>query len=407
MAKQLTLRALAKLDKKIGRHPDGGGLFLKVMSQERRFWSYRYTLHGKETELKLGTYPEVDLEEARAIHATKAALVKNKQDPQESRRACMAPDEVRPPTFGEMADKYIASHEGAWKNAKHRQQWRNTIATYCTPLLRIPVDQIKTPAVHEALSSIWLDKPETARRVRGRIETILNFAQVLGHIDPDKANPARWKDHLKLALPKSKRLSRGHHKALPYADAPTFMSRLRATPGVAARALEFTVLTAKRTNEVLGMSRFDAAIAVATGVWTIPDERMKAGVEHNEPLTRRAIEILERQLETIGDNVYVFPGAQEGWPLSDMAMTMILRRMKIDATVHGFRSTFRDWAGDKTSFPREVAEQALAHAVGDQTEAAYRRSNALEKRRDLMELWNRYLEGDAGAEVIAIREAAA
>jgi integrase len=406
MAKQLTLRALAKHDKTIGRHADGAGLFLKVTSLERRFWSYRYTLHGKETELKLGTYPEVGLEEARAIHATKAALVKTKQDPQENRRTEALAAEPSTPTFGEMAEKYIASHEGSWKNPKHRQQWRNTIATYCKPLLGIPIGEIKTPAIHEALSSIWLAKPETARRVRGRIETILNFAQVLGHIDPDKANPARWKDHLKLALPKAKRLSRGHHKALPYVDAPAFMARLKATPGAAARALEFTVLTAKRTNEVLGITKLDATIAVATGVWTIPGERMKTGVEHSEPLARRAIEILERQLETIGDCAYVFPGAQEGRPLSDMAMTMVLRRMQIDATTHGFRSTFRDFAGDETSFPREVAEQALAHAVGG-VEGDYRRSDALKKRRELMELWARYLEGGAGAEVITINEAAA
>ena len=407
MAKKLTLRLLAKIDKQIGRHGDGGNLFLKVISPERRFWTYRYRLKGRQTEIKLGGYPETTLDQARGIHLQKASLVARGEDPQEDRRRAKseAAASAKIPTFREIADEYIEAHEEAWKSVKHRQQWRNTINAYCRPFLDKPVSEVGTDAVLASLKPIWTRKPETARRVRARIEKVLGAARSRGYLDRNQINPASWRDHLEHNLPNTRKLvPGGHHKALPYAEAPAFMARLREEPGTAARMLEFTLLTAKRTREVRLMTCDEAAIAIATGVWVIPGGRMgrmKMGVEHSEPLTERARAILKAQFEAREHNPYVFPSGRARRPIGENAMLQVLKRMKVDVTVHGFRSTMRDWAGDETSFPREVAEQALAHAVGG-VEGDYRRSDALKKRRELMELWARYLEGDPGATVVAI-----
>lgn len=408
MAKKLTLRALAKLDKQTGRHADGGGLFLKVMSPERRFWTYRYRLKGRQTEIKLGDYPEMTLDQARAIHLQKAGLVARKEDPQEDKRRAKseAAASARIPTFREIADEYIEAHEEAWKSAKHRQQWRSTINAYCKPFLDKSVNEVDTDAVLAALKPIWTRKPETARRVRARIEKVLGAARSRGYLDRNKINPASWQDHLEHNLPNTRKLIAGaHNKALPYTEAPAFMARLRQEPGTAARMLEFTLLTAKRTKEVRLMTCDEAAVAIATGVWIVPGGRMgrmKMGVEHSEPIAKRARDILKAQFEARDDShSFVFPGTRPKKPLSGAAMAMILKRMEVDATVHGFRSTFRDWVGDETSFPREVAEQALAHKVRG-GEGDYRRSDALKKRRELMELWARYLDGAPSANVVAI-----
>ena len=241
--------------------------------------------------------------------------------------------------------------------------------------------------------------------MRARIEKVLGAARSRGYLDRNQINPASWGDHLEHNLPNTRKLVPGrHHKALPYAEAPAFMARLREEPGTAARMLEFTLLTAKRTREVRLMTCDEAAIAIATGVWVIPGGpmgRMKMGVEHSEPLTERARAILKAQFEAREHNPYLFPSGRARRLIGENAMLQVLKRMKVDVTVHGFRSTMRDWAGDETSFPREVAEQALAHAVGG-VEGDYRRSDALKKRRELMELWARYLEGDPGATVVAI-----
>jgi integrase len=412
MAKKLTLRRLAKIDKQTGRHADGGNLFLKVMSLERRFWTYRYRLKGRQTEIKIGGYPETTLDQARAIHLQKAGLVARGEDPQEDKRRAKAEaaTTAEVPSFRKLANDYIEAHEGVWRSVKHRHQWRNTIATYCKPFLDKPVNEVDTDAVLAALKPIWTRKPETARRVRARIEKVLGAARSRGYLDRNQVNPASWQDHLEHNLPNTRKLiAGGHHKALSYTEVPAFMARLRQEPGAAARMLEFTLLTAKRTKEVRLMTCDEAAIAIATGVWVVPGGRMgrmKMGVEHNEPITERARDILKAQFEARDDsNPFVFPSRRPKKPLSGAAMAMILKRMEIDATVHGFRSTFRDWVGDETSFPREVAEQALAHKVGG-VEGDYRRSDALKKRRELMELWARYLDGVQGANVIAIGEAA-
>ena len=279
-----------------------------------------------------------------------------------------------------------------------------TLTTYCAPIRKTAVDAIDTEAVLSILKPLWERAPETASRLRGRIETVLDAAKARGLIGPHVANPARWRGHLDKLLPKLGKLTRGHHAAMPYADVPAFLAALRERPAVAARALEFAVLTAARSGEVMDArwAEFDLDAAV----WTVPAERTKAGREHRVPLAERALAIL-REMEAGRTDEYVFPGQRPKRPLSVMALEMVLRRMGLDAvTVHGFRSAFRDWAGNETKFPRELAEHALAHVIGDKAEQAYRRSDALARRRELMDGRARYCEGEAGANVVAFRRMA-
>jgi integrase len=413
----LTKRNLKTKAKEPGRHSVDGtkGLFLKVMSLERVFWSYRYYFQGKETELKLGDYPAVGIDEAIAIHAEKYALLKKGIDPQAERRAAeaavkaakSAPKKV---TFGEIADDFIATHEASWKNAKHREQWKMTLSVYCAPIRGMAVDEIDASAVLSVLKPLWTRAPETASRLRGRIEQILDAARALGCIHADKANPARWRGHLDKLLPNPKKIGeRGNHAALPYRDIPAFMARLREHPGVAARALEFLILTAARSNEVMGMTwgevDLDSTVIaagpdgkeerIAMPLWTVPAARMKMRKEHRVPLVDAAVAILEEQRRRVGAAVdpkaYVFPGRNPKTRLSVMAFEMILRRMQVGgATAHGMRSAFSDWVGEETHFQRETREAALAHLIGDKAEQAYRRGDALKKRRTLMEAWARY-----------------
>ncbi|MCH5374054.1 MAG: site-specific integrase, partial [Planctomycetes bacterium] len=292
-------------------------------------------------------------------------------------------------SFDECAAAYIAAHEVGWRNPKHRQQWRNTLSTYASPVIgRLPVADIDTDLVMRVLEPIWTSKPETAGRVRGRIESILDWAATRGYRTGE--NPARWRGHLDHLLPKRSKVRRvRHHPALPYSEIGGFVAGLRDMDSVAARALEFVILTAARTGEVLGV-RWDE-VDFETGVWTIPAERMKNGREHRVPLSRAALDVLE-SVRPLRRNDYVFPGNRPKRPLSNMALTMLLRRMGHDGiTVHGFRSTFRDWAAEQTSAPREVAEMALAHTIGDSVEAAYRRGDLFEKRRDLMASWAEFV----------------
>ena len=268
-----------------------------------------------------------------------------------------------------------------------------TLQRYCAPLRSRPVDEIDTAAVLEVLKPLWASVPETASRLRGRIETVLDAARARGLIGQHEANPARWRGHLDKLLPKRQKLTRGHHAAMPFADVPEFMARLRKRDAVAALALEFTILTAARTGEVLG-ARWDE-IDFKQAVWTVPAARMKGGRAHRVALSGRALAVLKK-LDAARTGEFVFPGQRPGKPLSGMAMEMILRRMKAEGvTVHGFRSSFRDWCGEVSTFPREVAEAALAHVAGDATERAYRRGDALEKRRALMEAWATYCEPKA------------
>jgi integrase len=292
-------------------------------------------------------------------------------------------------TFKQFAEDYIDGREHSWRNPKHRQQWRNTLTAYAYPVIGdLALADIGTPHVLKILEPIWKTKTETASRVRGRVETILDAAKVREYRTGE--NPARWRGHLAEILPARNRLSRGHHKAMPYDAISAFVARLRDREAVAALALEFTVLTAARSGEVIGATW--AEVDLAKAVWTIPARRMKAGKEHRVPLSSRAVAILAeaQKLNTTGQNdASLFPSAKSG-KMSTMAMSMLLRRMKVDATVHGFRSGFRDWSAECTAYAHEVCEMALAHVIGNKAEAAYRRGDLFDKRRRLMEDWANY-----------------
>jgi integrase len=293
-------------------------------------------------------------------------------------------------TFGQCADDLVAARAPGWRNAKHRDQWAMTLKVYAAPLRELPIADISTQNVLKILQPLWHTKAETASRLRGRIEAVIDSARVAGHIPEREPNPARWAGHLEMILPAPAKLVRGHHAAMAYADLPAFMKRLSAQDGMGVLALKFLILTAARTGEVLG-ARWDE-IDLDGEVWTVPGMRMKADREHRVPLSSPAIRILA-QLSSHRKSEFVFPSTNRGHQLSNMVLEMSLRRMQIESTVHGFRSAFRDWAGDCTEFPREVAEAALAHVVGDKAEQAYRRGDALEKRRALMAAWAQFVEG--------------
>lgn len=298
-------------------------------------------------------------------------------------------------TFDAAKDAYIEAHEPSWRNPKHRQQWRNTLDTYASPVLgAVPIQQIETGLVLKVIEPLWNKKPETAGRIRGRIEAILDWAKARGYRAGE--NPARWRGHLANVLPARTKLRRvRHHPALPYVEVPAFMSQLRARTNIAASALRFVILTAVRTGE--GIRAQWSEFNLQEGVWTIPGERMKSGRAHRVPLSTAALEIV-RDMEGIRHNEFVFPGQRRNKPLSDMSMLMMLRDMgRQDITVHGFRSSFRDWAAEATNFPREVAEAALAHVVGDKVEAAYRRGDLFVKRAKLMEAWATFATKDPKA----------
>jgi integrase len=370
-----------------GMYLDGGGLYLQVTSARARSWLYRYTLDGRERYLGLGSASAIDLKEAREL-ATEARRLRAKGiDPVEERRARRATrklENARTMTFKQCGESYIASHESGWRNDKHRQQWRSTLGTYVYPVIgALPVQKIDTALVTKVLEPIWLKRPETATRVRGRIERILDWAKARDFRQGE--NPARWRGHLDKLLPDQSKISRvTHHAALPYGEIPAFMAELRGRKSISARCLELTILTALRTSEVIGAR--SGEIDFEARVWTVPGSRMKAGKEHKIPLSQRALAILEDLHDE--QNEFVFAGGRAGQPLSDAAMRKMLALMgRADLTVHGFRSSFRDWAADWTNFPSEVAEMALAHAIGDKVEAAYRRGDLFEKRRRLMNAW--------------------
>lgn len=386
---RLSVKSVAAL-KKPGMHADGAGLYLRVTPSGSRTWAFVYQWHGQRRQLSLGPTNVVGLADARERRDDARSKLEKGIDP-----AGKAPDVAASVTFGEEADALISSLEGSWKNPKYRAQWRSTLETHCAPLWNRDVASIETRDVLEVLTPIWLAIPETANRLRGRIERVLDGAKVKGLREGE--NPARWRGHLEVILPKRKKKAVRNHPALPYADAPGFVGMLKFHYSMAARALEFLILTAARTNEVLGATWRE--VDLEAKVWTVPADRMKMGVEHRVPLTTSAIVVLEA-MKVFGSEPgsYIFPGRQPGKKLSNMAMEMLLRRMKYDAiTVHGFRSTFRDWCGEETDFPREIAEAALAHQVGSEVERSYRRGDALAKRRSLMEAWSEYLARPAPA----------
>jgi len=395
--------------KQRGMYADGGGLYLQVSQNGTRSWIFRFKQSGRSRDMGLGSLTAVSLATAREIAADCRAKRSAGLDPIETRKADRREAQLaaaRSMTFDQCRDAFIEAHKEGWRNAKHRAQWTNSLAAYVTPIFgSLPTQRIDVNLVVKALGPIWSTKPETGARVRGRIERILDWAKVRGFRQGE--NPARWRGHLDVLLPaRSKVRQVQHHAALPYSEIGTFMAALRTRDGVAARALEFTILTAARTGEVLG-SRWEE-IDLQTKVWTVPASRMKAGREHRVPLSRAAIALLKNMRST-GRNDLVFPGERRGKPLSNMSMLMTLRRMgRNDLTAHGFRSTFRDWAAECTDFPREVAEAALAHVVGDKVDAAYRRGDLFEKRR-LMDAWAVHCQtaSETGEAVISLNRAKA
>ncbi len=385
-----------------GRHADGGGLYLDRDEHGRSRWVFMWKRNGKRREMGLGGASGADaVSLAKARDAAEAArkVAKAGGDPIEARDAALA-EPIPVPTFGEVADEFVSSLSPQWRNEKHRAQWAMTLKEYAKPLRSKPVDQIDTPAVLEVLQTVWLEKPETASRLRGRIERVLDAAKAKGFRSGE--NPARWRGHLDHLLPKRQKLTRGHHAAMPYVEVSGLIAALRAREAVAAYALEFLILTAARSGEVLGATWGE--IDLDASIWTVPAVRMKSGREHRVPLSKQAVKLLEAVKPLASDpaknaifaELPVFPGQRRGAALSGMSLAMLLRRMKVNTTVHGFRSSFRDWAGEASTFPRELAEAALAHTVGDATERAYRRGDALEKRRKLMEAWAGYCEPKAG-----------
>jgi integrase len=388
--KRLSARAVATLTKP-GRHSDGDGLYLVVDASGARRWLFMFRRGGKLKEMGLGGASSVSLSDAREKAADARRIVASGRNPIELRRSAEAA-RAAGTTFGAFADKLVADLVQGFRNEKHKGQWATTLKTYAATLRDKPLDAIGTDDVLVVLAPIWQTKHETASRLRGRIERLLDAAKAKGLRSGE--NPARWRGHLDKLLPKRRKLTRGHHAAMPYPDVPAFVATLRRRNAVAGMALEFCILNASRTGEVLGAKWSE--IDREAKLWTVPAERMKAGRAHRVPLTTQALEILA-EAEKIRTSEYVFPGQRRDRPLSSMAMEEMLRRMKIEnATVHGFRSSFRDWAGECTSFPREIAEAALAHTVGDETERAYRRGDALEKRRKLMEAWAGFLEEPIG-----------
>lgn len=385
---RLSTKGAAAL-KAVGWHADGGGLYLRIQASGSRTWTFVYQWNGRRKTVSFGTANVVSLAAARDKRDEAKRRLADGIDP--------AADDVVAadvPTFGEEAEALIASLESGWKNEKHAFQWKSTLRGHCAKIWDRPINEIETNDVLAVLRPIWGETPETASRVRGRVERVLDAAKVKGLRTGE--NPARWRGHLEVILPKRKgKNGVRHHPALPYADVAGFVRVLKRHISMAARALEFLILTASRTNEVLGMTWRE--VDLEEKVWTVPAGRMKMGVEHRVPLSPAAILCLEAQ-RIFGSEPgsFVFPGRKPGLKLSNMAMEMLLRRMEYDAiTVHGFRSTFRDWAGEETDFPREIAEAALAHQVGNEVERSYRRGDALAKRRRLMEAWAEYVEAPA------------
>ena len=387
-----------------GRYCDGDGLYLLVKKTGKRFWVFRYKVNGsKLREAGLGRAGEgrncVRLAEARKKASELFRQVKAGIDPLAARDAALAASKaaeqdaaIKGITFGEAARRYIDAHAASWRNSKHAGQWTATIETYAIPFFgEIPVSEISTTHVLAAIEPIWTTKAETASRLRGRIESILDYAKARGWRTGE--NPGAWKGHLSLTLPARSKVAKvKHHAALPWMETGAFMMELRLQKGVGARALRFAILTAARSGEVRGARWEEIDLVGAT--WTIPAERMKVGREHRVPLCEQALAVLAGMSAARTSNdpeALVFPGQTDHRPLSDMSLTAVLRRMERgDLTVHGFRSTFKDWAAESTAYPAELSEMALAHTIGSKVEAAYRRGDLFEKRRRLMAEWGQF-----------------
>jgi integrase len=370
-----------------GYYADGGNLYLKVGPTGAKSWIFRFTREKRTRDAGLGPYPTVSLVRARERADDYRRLVSAGIDPIEARdeeRKNKAPPAL---SFRACAEAYLVNQEAGWRNPKHRDQWHSTLKTYVYPLLgSLPVDTVTTDHVLQVLEPIWSKKPETASRVRGRIEAVLNSAKARGLRSGE--NPAQWRGHLDHLLPAKGKVRRvKHHAAMPYKQVPAFMKALRQNSSVSARCLEFTILTCARTSEALGAQWSE--IDFDNKLWTVPADRMKAGKIHRVPLSSRAIAIL-KEMKAVKRNEFVFASWKPGRPLSQMTLAMIVRRMGHTVTVHGFRSSFKDWASEETKFSREVSEMALAHSIPDAVEAAYRRGELLEQRRKLTKQWEQF-----------------
>jgi len=403
--------------KERGRYYDTGnsgvrGFCLQVSRNGAKSWLLRYQLDGKKRWMGLGSFPTFSLSEARERARRERQKLADGVDPLDAKkaeRAARALTAAKSITFKEAAEAYMTAKRDGWKNAKHAKQWDATLEAYVYPKIgNLPVAEIDTGLVLKCVEAIWKDRTETASRVRGRIEAILDWATVRKYRQGD--NPARWRGHLQhVLLDKSKVAKVEHHAALPYRELPSFMAALREREGVAVRALEFAILTAARTGEVIG-ARWNE-IDLAERLWTVPGGRMKAGKQHTVTLSAAAVGLLETLYhEGDGDDGFVFIGSRSGAGLSNMSLTAVLKRMgRRDITTHGFRSSFRDWHAEQTSFPGEVAEMALAHTISDKVEAAYRRGDLRKKRFQLAEAWARYCHSPpvekATAKVVPIRKA--
>ena len=397
MAGRLTARKIETASP--GKHEDGDGLRLFVASTKAKRWVFRFSINGKRREMGLGSYPVISLAKARDLALDYRRKIAQGIDPLAERQA----EKNETPTFTSCAALYIRAHRRSWKNHKHKMQWVTTLKTYAKPVMGHKlVDEINTEDILRILQPIWSDKTETAKRVQGRIENILDFAAARKWRDP--VNPARWRGHLDKLLPKPARVKTIRHQpAMPYDELPAFMASLRDNKALSSKALQMLILTATRTGEVIG-ARWDE-VDLEAAIWTIPANRMKAKREHRIPLAAPVIDILESLPRTVG-NPHLFTGVRYGKPLSNMAMLQLMRGMgygnkceRGTYVPHGFRSSFRDWAGETTPFPRDVVEMALAHTIENKVEAAYRRGDLFEKRRALMAAWGNWCEKSQGVVV--------
>ncbi|WP_019594114.1 integrase arm-type DNA-binding domain-containing protein [Thioalkalivibrio sp. ALM2T] len=377
-----------------GKYEDGGGLRLVVSASGAKKWVLRLTVEGKRREMGLGTYPDVSLATVRENATAFRTLARNGVDPIATRGTRVK--EI--PTFESCAARYVRAHRRGWKNPKHQRQWVRTLKNYARPKIgQKRVDAITTDDILEILAPIWANKTETAKRVQGRIENILDYAAA--HQHREESNPARWRGHLDKLLAKPCRVKQvTHHPAMPYEDAAKFMVELRDLDGIAPIALRFLILTATRTKEVL-LAEWDE-FDFANETWTIPANRMKSRREHRVPLVPATLQLLE-EVPRLTENRYVFPGRIAGKPLSSMALLTTMRRLGFgpkgargNYVPHGFRSCFRDWSGEVSSYPRDVAEMALAHVIENKVEAAYRRGDLFTKRSQMMQDWAIYLTGN-------------
>jgi integrase len=391
-----------------GRHADGDNLYLVVNENGSKSWSFLYRWQGRTREAGLGSYSAVPLKDARAKAAEGRGLLQSKP-PIDPLTVWRAPERTPIPTFEEVARGHLDRKARKWRNPKHKAQTYELVRRQCGPIAHTPVNEIKTAAIFNILAPIWEAKFETASRLRGIIEGVFNAAKVLGHIDEAAPNPARWKGHLDQLLSGRETTKRRHFAAMPYADVPAFVAELQGARRAAgvfhvpAYALEFLILTVARSSEALGAQWSEIDWEACT--WVLPGGRMKAAREHVVPLSEAAMAVLAN-IRELSSSPLIFPGARKSAPMAGKAFERLLQRMGRSVTTHGFRSSFRDWAGDKTEFAREVAEAALAHAVGDETERAYRRGSALEKRRALMEAWAAFVMGaEPGNNVVPLKRA--